>query len=132
MSKKFASAGDVLQSLFLEGKSPLAAEFGRWRLWRKWGEIVGPTISAQSEPVGMRDGVLYVWVKNSSWMQQLIFLAKPIKEKVNAYLGPGKVKMVRFTLDRREVPTLAEADPRLKEFLANGLPNADGDPPPGQ
>lgn len=117
MAKDLESAADVLQSLLFEGKSPLAEQFIRWRLWRKWPDVVGPTISAQTIPVSMKDGVLYIWVKNSVWMQQLIFLAKPVREKINKHLGTHQVRQIRFTLDRKEVPNLEEASDAIKNFL---------------
>jgi predicted nucleic acid-binding Zn ribbon protein len=117
MSKDFDSAQKVLQSLLFESKSPLAEEFFRWRLWRYWDEVAGATIAANSRPVKLHNGILYVWVKNSSWMQQLVYMAKPIKGKINQFFGSDKVKMVRFTMHAHEVPDLENAPTEVKEFL---------------
>lgn len=122
------SVSDVLQALFTDGKSPLSDEFSRWQLWRKWPEIVGPTISTNTDPVGLKDGILFVWVKNSVWMQQMNFMAKPIKEKVNEFYGRKRVKMVRFTLDRKSVPKLEEAEEGLLGYLSNTPPSEGGEP----
>ncbi len=132
MKSKLLPASDVLQSLFQEGKSPLASEFSRWQLWRKWPEVVGPTIAAQTDPVGFHDGVLLIWVKNSVWMNQMTFMVKPLKEKVNAFLGSNKVQMIRFTTDRKSVPRLEEAEAGLLDFLSNKSPNENGEPQPGR
>lgn len=117
MSKDFDSAQSVLQSLLFESKSPLAEEFYRWRLWRYWEQVAGPTIAANSRPVRLQQGVLYVWVKNSSWMQQMIYMAKPLKGKINQFFGSDKIKMVRFTMNAHEVPDLANAPAEVKDFL---------------
>lgn len=114
---KLTSASDVLQSLFQEGKSPLSEEFSRWQLWRKWPEIVGPTVAAQTDPVGFREGVLYVCVKNSVWIQQLTFVSKQLREKINGFLGNDKVKTIRFTTDRKSVPKLEDADVKFLNYL---------------
>lgn len=123
------AVGDVLQGLLQNGKSPLSQQFTRWHLWQKWPEIVGKTISEQTDPVGYEKGVLFVWVKNSAWMQDLIFHVHPIKEQINNYLGRRWVKRIRFTLDRKMVPSRSESDEDLKAYLAKVPPSADGEPP---
>jgi predicted nucleic acid-binding Zn ribbon protein len=111
------SASDVLQGLLANTSTPLAGQFKRWRLWRNWQEVVGESIAKRTDPVGFRDGILYVWVENSVWMQQMIFLAKPIRQKINDYTGDKWVRQVRFTVDRRSIPRLEEAEESLKKFL---------------
>ncbi|HWU44534.1 MAG TPA: DUF721 domain-containing protein [Bdellovibrio sp.] len=102
--KKLSLGSEVLQSLFENGKSPLSEQFLRWKLWAKWEEVVGPTIAKNAEPVGFQRGVLYVWVRNSTWMQQMIFMKDPIRETINQKFQNNFVRYIKFTLDRREVP----------------------------
>lgn len=109
-----SQATDVLESVLLNNKSPLSDQFLRWKLWRKWAEVVGPTISAQSMPVGFVNGILYVWVKNAVWMNEMLFLAGPIKEKVNKFVEKKWVSQVRFTLNQHEVPK-SEEDSEIKD-----------------
>lgn len=106
---KFTPGSEVLQRLFEDGKSPLSGPFQRWKLWMKWGEIVGPTIAQYTEPVALQRGVLWLWVKNSTWMQQMTFMKEDIRRTINDKMGNETVKILRFTLDRREVPS-SEAD----------------------
>jgi len=116
---------EVLQALFENGKSELSVQFLRWKLWKKWPDFVGSTMAAVSEPVGYYRGVLYVWVKNSTWMQQLVFMREPMKEKINQKLEMNYVKEVRLTMDRRSVPAEASAQDELKEHLASLMKEAD-------
>ena len=102
---KFSLGSEVLQKLFESGNSPLSEQFLRWKLWARWGEFVGPTVAQNTEPVGFHRGVLYLWVRSSSWMQQLTFMKDPIQETLNKKLGRPMIKNIRFTLDRREVPS---------------------------
>ncbi|WP_413558775.1 DUF721 domain-containing protein [Bdellovibrio sp. HCB209] len=102
--RKLTLGSEVLQSLFENGKSPLSEQFMRWKLWAKWEEVVGPTIAKNAEPVGFQRGVLYVWVRNSSWMQQMIFLKDQIRNTINEKFENNFVRHIKFTLDRREVP----------------------------
>lgn len=106
-------ASQVIEAVLTSSKSPLADQFVRWKVWRKWEEIVGPTISQRTLPVGYHQGIVYVWVKNSVWMQEMIFLAGPLKDKINEFTGKKWAYQVRFTLNRHEVPGL-DQDSELK------------------
>ena len=116
---KMSSGSEVLQALFENGKSELSVQFIRWKLWKKWSEYVGPTMGVISEPVGYSRGVLYVWVKNSAWMQQLVFMREPMKDAINKKLEQRYVKEIRLTMDRKSVPSDAAASEELKESLSN-------------
>lgn len=111
------SASDVLQTLLQNGKGPLSQQFKRWRLWRFWEEVVGETIAKNTTPVSYSRGVLYVWVKNSVQLQELLFFTVPLRDKVNEYLGYKWVKMVRFTTDRKSVPNIDETQKEFKDFI---------------
>jgi hypothetical protein len=71
-----------------------------------------------SEPVGYHHGVLYVWVKNSSWMQQLVFMREPMKEAINKKLQMNYVREIRLTLDRKSVPQDAHETQELRDSLS--------------
>lgn len=117
---------EVLQSLFENGKSPLSEQFLRWKLWMKWGEIVGPTIAQHTEPVGYYRGTLYVWVKSSSWIQQLHFLKGQIAKNINDKVGMQYVQQLRFTLDRKAVPQGSQQT-ELREAISKIAPSGDDD-----
>ncbi|MFP5518906.1 MAG: DUF721 domain-containing protein [Bdellovibrionia bacterium] len=102
---KMKAGSEVLQSLFENGKSPLSEQFLRWKLWAKWPEVVGPTIAKNAEPVAYKNGILFLWVKNSTWMQQMVFLRDQIQTTINQKMNQNFVRSIRFTLDRRDVPT---------------------------
>jgi predicted nucleic acid-binding Zn ribbon protein len=115
------AGSDVLQALFENGKSELSVHFIRWKLWKKWSEYVGPTMGAISEPVGYQRGVLFVWVKNSAWMQQLVFMREHMRDTINKKLQQEYVKEIRLTMDRKSVPGEALASEELKASLASLL-----------
>lgn len=120
---KFSVGSEVLQSLFENGKSPLSEQFMRWKLWAQWEEYVGPTVAQNAEPVSYHRGVLYLWVRNSAWMQQMIFMKDPIQNAINTKLGRNFVRGIRFTLDRREVP--AQDQNGLKELIQKLAPEGE-------
>lgn len=80
---------------------------------------MGATMGSVSEPVGYYRGVLYVWVKNSSWMQQLVFMREPMKEAINKKLEMKYVHEIRLTLDRKAVPQDAQEAQELRDSLSN-------------
>ena len=103
---------DVLQSLLAKGKSQLADGFSRWRLEQKWPEIVGESLAAESLPVAYEKGTLFIWVRHSTWIQQLWSFQDLIREKVNEHVGYKWVVRVKFTLNRRA----AVASEKVKEL----------------
>ena len=125
---KLKNSVEVLQALFENGKSPLAAPFMRWKIWKRWPELVGPSIANVSEPVSLRNGILYVWVKNASWMQQLVFMRDQMRQTLNQKLGQNMVQAVQLTLDRRSVPHDSEEKKRLQETVQELMRGQDEDP----
>lgn len=108
---------EVLQGLFENGNSPLRGPFLRWKLWKKWPEFVGASIAEVSEPVGFRNGQLIVWVKNSSWMQQMIFIKEQLKDTLNSKLGGQDIVGIQLTLTRNLVPLDSEGKAELQKII---------------
>lgn len=102
---KFKTSAEVLKSLFEEKEGgPVSEQFMRWKLWLNWKDIVGPTTAEYTEPVSYHNGVLWLWVKNSTWMQQMTFMSETIKNTVNQKYKKGFVTEIRYTLDRKNIP----------------------------
>lgn len=117
---KFKTSAEVLKSLFEEKQSgPVSDQFARWKLWLTWAEVVGPTISEHAEPVAYRSGVLWLHVKNSTWMQQMTFMSESIKNTINQKFKKNYVTEIRFTLDRKNIPTGYDENFRnnVKKFI---------------
>ena len=119
--KKMSAGSEVQQALFENGKSELSVQFIRWKLWKKWSEYVGDTMGAVSEPVGYDRGVLYVWVNNSSWMQQMVFMREHLRDAINKKLEREYVREIRLTMDKKSVPRDAIASQELKDSLGQLL-----------
>ena len=122
---KLSDSSEVLQGLFENGKSALSEQFIRWKLWRKWAEFAGASIGEVSEPVGYRRGTLYVWVKNASWMQQMIFMLEPLKDSINKKLGIKYIKGIHLTLDRKAVPSDDYQKQELREAVERLMKEGD-------
>ena len=80
---------------------------------------MGPTVAENAEPISYKEGVLWLCVRNSVWMQQMSFMLEPIKNSVNQKFRPGMVKEVRLTLDRKLTPSSEDEGfkKNLKKFI---------------
>lgn len=103
---KFKSSAEVLKSLFEEKEGGVVSnQFLRWKLWLNWSDIVGPATAEYAEPVAYNNGVLWLWVKNSAWMQHMTFMTETLKNTINQKYRKNFVSEIRFTLDRKTIPT---------------------------
>lgn len=116
--KNFTQAADLIHVMLQKSNNPLSHQFLRWKLWTQWEQVAGPSIAKNTSPVGYDKGVLYVWVKSAAWMQEMTFLQKPLKDKINIFAGKKWIHMVKFTLDRKSVPNLQEIDEGTRNFLS--------------
>lgn len=117
---KFKTSAEVLQSLLVEkAGGQVSDQFLRWKLWLSWKDVVGPTVAENAEPISYKDGVLWLVVRNSVWMQQMSFMLEPIKNSVNQKFRAGFVKEVRLTLDRKLTPSSDDEGfkKNLKKFV---------------
>jgi predicted nucleic acid-binding Zn ribbon protein len=109
-NSSLTNVSSILQKILERDRNPLSDQFLRWKLWYNWQDIVGEAISKKCLPVGYSDGVLWVWVKNSVWMHHLLFMREDIAHAINSRIGRHFIKMIRFTLDRHEVPDLENSE----------------------
>lgn len=94
--------GSILPGVLKRNK--LAVSLEDRRLRNLWDKAVGPQIAAQTRPVEVKKGVLYVKVFTSVWLQQLNFLQEELLEKVSLSFGEYFVKKLHFSLGERAVP----------------------------
>jgi predicted nucleic acid-binding Zn ribbon protein len=85
-----ARLGDVLRSA-LE-RLPEAQRLADHALWAHWDAVVGPTLARHARPERLRRGVLVVAVDSPGWMQELQFLKRDLRDRLNARLGRTVVR----------------------------------------
>ena len=85
---------DVLQGLGLDRR---LREFKAVEIW---DAVVGETIAQNTRPIGIREGVLFVEVASSVWMQELVLLRDDIVERLNRELGETRVRRIVLTAER--------------------------------
>lgn len=123
LKSKFKVSGQVLQSLFENGKSPLSEHFLRWKLWSKWKDLMGDSISESCEPVGYSNKKLYIFVRNSTLLHHMYFLKGNMIRKIKKDFHKDFVNEIIFTLDRKKIPSDELEKEKLKNSLAQLIKN---------
>jgi hypothetical protein len=65
-----------------------------------WDRVVGEYISKNTMPKTIINRILYVNVKNSLWMQELILMKNGFINSINKYMGMEVIKDIHFRIGR--------------------------------
>ena len=88
----------------LEGylkRAGLARRIGQAQVIPEWPKLVGPQIAAVTTPESITpDGVLFVRVATSTWMNELQLMTPDIMARINAGRGAGRIATIRWLLTR--------------------------------
>ena len=96
--KASARVGEILpRVLELMG---LDDKFEEARLIQGWAEVVGPVIAQRSRPRVLRDGILFIEVESSVWMQELWFHQRQIIERIKKEFPKVEVKGIRLEIEK--------------------------------
>jgi hypothetical protein len=80
----------------------VARDVREHRIVTEWRQIVGERIATRTWPDGLKNGVLWVRVANSAWLQELSFLRDEVASRTNEHLGPPQlVAEVKFHIGSR-------------------------------
>ncbi|MBS0152624.1 MAG: DUF721 domain-containing protein [Nitrospira sp.] len=101
------SFGTILSGL--SKRLGLESRLVELRLQHQWREIVGEPMASHTWPSNIRFKKLYLTVRNSVWLQQLIFLKPALLTKLQADTGPELVtdivgRVGELPNDREEPP----------------------------
>lgn len=95
-------SADLLTALL--DRHGIARELREHRILARWRDIVGPSLADRTWPDGLDRGVLWVRVKNSSWLHQLSFLRDDLVVRLNRELGdPPLLQDIRFHVGARRL-----------------------------
>ena len=91
-----------LQSVF--GSKNWQALWETHKLVEQWSEVAGKTIASKSSPAYIQKNILWIYVHDSVWMQQLQALKPQVLENVRDYPTVIDIRDIRWILQ----PHLAE------------------------
>ena len=77
-------------------KSGLNSGVEQQRALKLWGEIVGESISKNTEPMSVKNGTLVIKTTNPVWKQELQIQKSEIIKKLNYRLKKNIIKEIRF------------------------------------
>ena len=85
---------DVIANILSDGALPF--NFDDAEIWKVWDEVVGPAIAKNARPLWIKNGKLKVTVSDPIWLQELKFVEKDIREKLNDKLGRKAIDTIEF------------------------------------
>lgn len=88
--------GDMLPSVF--DKLGVTKEIATQDALLRWHEVVGERIAAVTHAKSVANGVLFVEVRSSAWINELNLMRREILARLNAGQGQARVDRVVFTL----------------------------------
>jgi hypothetical protein len=88
----------------------LSRRMNEQRLLGAWAEAVGEGVAERTQPMRIENGVLFLKVTNSVWMQQLQFMKELIIKKLHEKTGIDWVQDLRFYMG--EVGDLVQGEER--------------------
>ena len=104
MSDRPKRAGPIAVSEALNGyltRTGLAKRVAQAQVIPDWPGLVGPQIAAVATPESVTpDGVLFVRVTTSAWMNELQLMTPDIMARLNAGRGSGRITTIRWLLTR--------------------------------
>jgi len=105
----------------------------QWELFqlvKNWERLLGDPLGKVTYPAFFRQDVLWMFVDNSAWMQQVQFVKLDILASIRRALPEGKIDDIRFMLQpenarvpkkpvRPVLPINQEAEQQFKNMIAS-------------
>jgi len=89
------------------------------RLQQQWRDIIGEPVGSHTWPTQVRFKKLYLIVRNSVWLQQLVFLKPTLLAKLNERAGSDMLTDIAFRVGEiPDVPAIA-AGPSPERVLVS-------------
>ena len=87
---------DVIANILSDGTLPFNPDDAQ--IWKVWDKVVGPGISKNARPLWIKNGKLKVTVSDPIWLQELQFVERDIRKKLNDALGRKAVERIEFRM----------------------------------
>jgi predicted nucleic acid-binding Zn ribbon protein len=98
VEKSSATVGEILPRVFqIMGLDDRLEEA---KLIQGWAAVVGDVVAKKSRPRAVREGVLYVGVESSVWMQELWYRQQQIIERIGQEFPKVKITAIRLEIER--------------------------------
>ena len=69
------------------------------QILKAWNHLIDPTLTAHAQPVGIRNGTLFVNVDNSVWLSEIVrYRREEIIERLQACFGKEMIQRISFRI----------------------------------
>ncbi len=92
----FTPLRQILESVL--GEQDLSGDIEAYRVFSKWGDIVGTRVAAHTRPMRLTRNILYIEVDDHLWLAQLKYMKADILGKLEKSTKPGLFKDLKFFL----------------------------------
>jgi hypothetical protein len=86
----------ILNEYFIERKKK--TDYNKFYIYTNYEKIVGKSISTNTKINSISNGIIYIYCRNSIWMNELIVLKDDLIKKVNDKIYPNKIKDMVFKI----------------------------------
>ena len=88
-------ASDVLPKLFADLR--MDQRQAEAEIVRVWQSLIDPTLVAHAQPVGVRNGTLFVVVDSSVWLSEIVrYRRKEILDRLQHSFGPTLIRQISY------------------------------------
>jgi hypothetical protein len=115
-SRRLIGIGSVVKSV-IAGNS-LSKSLTACQVISLWPEIAGEQLAKVCIAESIRDGILYVKAKSSSWSNELTFHKPELLRKIAARLGSEVVTDIHFSTSSKVKTIRAEGTPKVDTVIA--------------
>jgi predicted nucleic acid-binding Zn ribbon protein len=63
----------------------------------QWPCVVGERIAKETQPLGIRDGILFLYVEKAVWRNELTFMKRELIQKLNRAVGASLIRDIVFS-----------------------------------
>ncbi len=105
-NKKLTLLADNLSAVY--GQQQWGRQWHLFSLVQHWPELAGSEFASHSMPAFFRQDELWIYARDSIWMQQMHFSKLDIISRINAFLkGAQSVEDIRWTLEPADLIEIA-------------------------
>lgn len=114
------NVGEILQNTLR--RTRLEKRLNEITIFLRYEDMVGENIAEISRPTFIRNGILFIGVKNHIWMHELYMLKLELMDKINSHLPSPIIKDIKFQICDIKGTKKAKADIREKKDINYEIP----------
>jgi predicted nucleic acid-binding Zn ribbon protein len=78
--------------------SELGKKLKKFSIFNHWEDIVGKEINRKTRPQKLFKGILYIYVSDPGWANELSMMSEQLIERINSFIGEKIISQLRFKI----------------------------------